>query len=155
MNCSNAQRTKWHQYDYQVMKLHLRTITFLSVFTSLNGFVQTVFALQPEAIYQKANSAVVLIVAPQNHKQVFYGSGVIIDPKGLIVTANHVIANRQNVFVKVSNNVYWGAVLARDRTSNLALIKLQSQQKFPSLRLQSISPRIGQKIYRSGLLTNH
>lgn len=132
------------------MKLHLKTITFLSVFTSLNGFVQTVFALQPEAIYQKANSAVVLVVAPQNPKQVSYGSGVIIDPKGLIVTANHVVANRQNVLVKVSDNVYRGAVLARDRTGDLALIKLQSQHKFPSLRLQSIPPRIGQKIYTLG-----
>ncbi|MBW4686934.1 MAG: trypsin-like peptidase domain-containing protein [Komarekiella atlantica HA4396-MV6] len=132
------------------MKLHFETDFFLSVLASLNGFTQAVIALQPEAIYQKANPAVVFIVAPQNPKLVSYGSGVIISPTGWIITANHVVANQRNVTVKVSEKVYRGAVVARDQNNDLALIKLQSQERLPSLRLQSLPPTIGQKIYVIG-----
>ncbi|MBD2535537.1 serine protease [Nostoc flagelliforme FACHB-838] len=132
------------------MKLHFQTVSLFSIFASINGFNQAVIALQPEAIYQKANPAVVFIVASQNRKPAFYGSGVIISPTGWIVTANHVVANQRNVTVKVSEKVYRGAVVARDLNYDLALIKLQSQERLPTLRLQSIPPKIGQKIYVLG-----
>ena len=132
------------------MKLHFGMITFLSAFTSLNGFAQAGYSLPPEAIYQKTNSAVVFISTPQNRKQVLYGSGFVVDPTGLIVTANHVVGNQQNVTVKVADDTYQGTVFARDRRSDLALIKLRSQKLLPSLRLQALPPRIGQKIYVLG-----
>ncbi|BAY41916.1 putative serine protease (plasmid) [Nostoc sp. NIES-2111] len=132
------------------MKLHFQTGSLLSIFASINGFNQAVIALQPEIIYQKANPAVVAIIALQNRQPVSYGSGVIISPRGWIVTANHVVANQRNVSVKVLEKVYRGAVVARDPNNDLALIKLQSQQRLPSLRLQSIPPKIGQKIYVLG-----
>lgn len=132
------------------MKLYFQTVSLLSIFASINGFNQVVIALQPEAIYQKANPAVVAIIALQNRQPVSYGSGVIISSTGWIVTANHVVANQRNVAVKVSEKVYRGAVLARDPNNDLALIKLQSQERLPSLRLQSIPPKIGQKIYVLG-----
>jgi S1-C subfamily serine protease len=132
------------------MKLHFQTVSLLSIFASINGFNQAVIALQPEAIYQKANPAVVFIVALQNRQPVSYGSGVIISSTGWIITANHVVANQRNVAVKVSEKLYRGAVVARDPNNDLALIKLQSQERLPSLRLQSIPPTIGQKIYVIG-----
>jgi S1-C subfamily serine protease len=113
------------------MKLHFQTVSLLSIFASINGFNHTVVALQPEAIYQKANPAVVAIIALQNRQQASYGSGVIISATGWIVTANHVVANQRNVTVKVSEKVY-------------------RQERLPTLRLQSIPPKIGQKIYVLG-----
>ncbi len=132
------------------MKLHSKMVAFLSLLTSLSSFPQIAVALQPEAIYQKANSAVVFIVVPQNRKQVTYGSGIIISSKGWIVTANHVVENRKNVIIKVSKYNYQGTVVARDPSSDLALIKLQAQMLLPTLTLQSIPPRIGQKIFVIG-----
>jgi S1-C subfamily serine protease len=73
------------------MKIHSKIVAFLSLLTSLSSLPQTAIALQPEAVYQKANSAVVFIVVPQNRKQVIYGSGIIINPKGWIITANHIV----------------------------------------------------------------
>jgi len=132
------------------MEFRFGMITFLSIFTSLNGFTQAGFSLPPEAIYQKTNAAVVFISTPQNRKKISYGSGFIIDPKGWIITVNHVVGNQQNVMVKIADDTYQGTVFARDRRSDLALIKLRSQKLFPSLRLQAIPPRIGQKIYVLG-----
>jgi tetratricopeptide (TPR) repeat protein len=132
------------------MKIHSKIVAFLSLFTSLSSLPQLAIALQPEAVYQKANSAVVFIVVPQNRKQVIYGSGIIINPKGWIITANHIVKNRQNVIIKVADYSYQGTVVARDPSSDLALIKLQSQMLLPTLGLQSIPPRIGQKIFVIG-----
>jgi tetratricopeptide (TPR) repeat protein len=133
-----------------MMKLRSKIATFLGLLTSLSSLPQTAIALQPEAVYQKANSAVVLIVVPQNRKQVIYGSGIIIHPKGWVITANHIVKNRQNVIIKVADYGYYGTVVARDPSSDLALIKLQSQILLPTLGLQSIPPRIGQKIFVIG-----
>jgi tetratricopeptide (TPR) repeat protein len=133
-----------------MMKLHSKMIAFLSLFTSLSSIPQTAIALQPEAVYQKANSAVVFIVVPQNRKQVVYGSGIIINPKGWIITANHIVKNQKNVIIKVADYTYQGTVAARDPNSDLALIKLQPQRLLPTLALQSIPPRIGQKIFVIG-----
>jgi hypothetical protein len=133
-----------------MMKLYSKIVTFLSLFTSFSSISQTAIALQPEAVYQKANSAVVFIVVPQNRKQAIYGSGIIINPKGWIVTVNHIVKNRQNVIIKVADYSYYGTVVARDPSSDLALIKLQSQTLLPTLGLQAVPPRIGQKIFVIG-----
>ncbi len=133
-----------------MMKLRSKIVTFLSLLTSLSSLPQAAIALQPEAVYQKANSAVVFIVVPQNRKQAIYGSGIIINPKGWIITANHIVRNRQNVIIQIADHNYNGTVVARDPGSDLALIKLQSQMLLPTLGLQSIPPRIGQKIFVIG-----
>jgi Trypsin-like peptidase domain/Tetratricopeptide repeat len=133
-----------------MMKIHSKIVAFLSLLTSLSTLPQTAIALQPEAVYQKANSAVVFIVVPQNRKQAIYGSGIIINPKGWIITVNHIVKNRQNVIIKVADYGYYGTVVARDLSSDLALIKLQSQMLMPTVGLQAIPPRIGQKIFVIG-----
>jgi Trypsin-like peptidase domain/Tetratricopeptide repeat len=92
----------------------------------------------------------VFIVVPQNRKQAIYGSGIIINSKGWIITVNHIVKNRQSVIIKVADYDYYGTVVARDLDSDLALIKLQSQMLMPTLGLQAIPPRIGQKIFVIG-----
>ena len=52
------------------------------------------------------------------------GSGFIIDPSGLIVTNNHVIANADQITVTLSDNTALTAhVVGRDPISDLALLK--------------------------------
>jgi serine protease Do len=55
------------------------------------------------------------------------GSGFIIDPAGLIVTNNHVIANAEQITVTLSDNTTLQArVVGRDSVSDLALLKVDA-----------------------------
>jgi serine protease Do len=54
------------------------------------------------------------------------GSGFIIDPSGLIVTNNHVIANAEQITVTLSDDSTLQAeVIGRDVVSDLALLKIE------------------------------
>jgi serine protease Do len=61
------------------------------------------------------------------------GSGFIIDPAGLIVTNNHVIANAQQITVTLSDNtVLQAQVIGRDAITDLALLKVESKTPLPA-----------------------
>ena len=54
------------------------------------------------------------------------GSGFVIDPTGLIVTNNHVIANAEQITVTLSDDtVLQAEVIGRDPVSDLALLKVE------------------------------
>ena len=54
------------------------------------------------------------------------GSGFVIDPSGLIVTNNHVIANAEQITVTLSDDTTLQAeVIGRDAVSDLALLKVE------------------------------
>jgi serine protease Do len=54
------------------------------------------------------------------------GSGFIIDPSGVIVTNNHVIANSEQITVTLSDDtVMQGRVIGRDPVTDLALLKVE------------------------------
>ena len=54
------------------------------------------------------------------------GSGFVIDPSGLIVTNNHVIANAEQITVTLSDDTTLQAeVIGRDSVSDLALLKVE------------------------------
>ena len=61
------------------------------------------------------------------------GSGFIIDPSGLIVTNNHVIANAEQITVTLSDNTTLQArVVGRDPVSDLALLKVDATKPLPA-----------------------
>ena len=61
------------------------------------------------------------------------GSGFIIDPSGLIVTNNHVIANADQITVTLSDNTALQArVVGRDPVSDLALLKIDAPKPLPA-----------------------
>ncbi len=60
------------------------------------------------------------------------GSGVIITPDGYIVTNNHVIANASQLEVTLNNNrTYQAQLIGTDSKSDIALIKIESDEKLP------------------------
>ncbi|MBA7510257.1 Periplasmic serine endoprotease DegP [subsurface metagenome] len=75
------------------------------------------------------------------------GSGVIIDPKGYILTNYHVIAGAEEIKVTLSNGKerkYDGKVIGKDPRTDLAIIKIKSKEKFPAAKLgDSDKIRIG------------
>lgn len=60
-------------------------------------------------------------------KQVGAGSGVILSSDGYIVTNNHVVANADELTVKLNDNrEFKGRVIGADEDSDLALIKIEA-----------------------------
>jgi len=61
------------------------------------------------------------------------GSGFVIDPSGLIVTNNHVIANAEQITVTLSDDTALQAqVIGRDAVTDLALLKVDAKTPLPA-----------------------
>jgi Do/DeqQ family serine protease len=64
------------------------------------------------------------------------GSGVIVDPSGLVVTNNHVIENMTDVKVALADKREIPAkILLRDPRTDLAVLKLTEGANFPTMEL--------------------
>jgi serine protease Do len=61
------------------------------------------------------------------------GSGFVIDPSGLIVTNNHVIASAEQIAVTLSDDTTLQAeVIGRDAVTDLALLKVEPKAPLPA-----------------------
>ena len=80
------------------------------------------------------------------------GSGFIIDPSGLIVTNNHVIANAGEITVTLSDNTTLAAhVVGRDAVSDLALLKVDAKTPLPAAQWgDSTKTRVGDWVLAIG-----
>jgi serine protease Do len=80
------------------------------------------------------------------------GSGFIIDPKGLVVTNNHVIEKADEVTVRtVDGEEYQAEVIGRDQEGDLALLRIKSDQDFPFVKWgSSKKARVGDWVLSIG-----
>src|SRR5467141_265204 len=70
---------------------------------------------------------------PPTSRLASLGSGFIIDPSGLIVTNNHVIANAEQIAVTLSDDTTLQAeIVGRDTVSDLALLKIEPKAPLPA-----------------------
>ena len=67
---------------------------------------------------------------PRERKASSLGSGFIIDKKGIVITNNHVIANAEDILVKVDNVEYKAKVIGADPYADLAVLKIESKNDF-------------------------
>ena len=74
------------------------------------------------------------------------GSGVLVDPKGYILTNNHVIENAQEIIVRLSDQRKFTAKLVgRDPKSDIAVLKVDAPKPLPAAELgDSDHLRVGQ-----------
>jgi serine protease Do len=74
------------------------------------------------------------------------GSGVIVDPKGYILTNNHVIENAREITVRLSDARKFAATLVgRDPKTDLAVLKVEAPAPLPAAELaDSDRLRVGQ-----------
>ncbi len=82
----------------------------------------------------------------EGRPQVAGGSGFIVSPDGYIMTNNHVVEGAQKVEVRLPNTekVYDAKIIGRDPATDLAVIKIESDQPLPTLRLgNSDAIRVG------------
>ncbi len=63
---------------------------------------------------------------PQERKQLSLGSGVIVDPNGIILTNNHVVKGAQRITVTINQNTYKGKVIGADAKTDLAVVKINA-----------------------------
>ena len=64
------------------------------------------------------------------------GSGVIVDPSGLVVTNHHVIEGMNEVRIALSDKrEYEAEIVLRDPRTDLAVLKIKSDERFPVLEL--------------------
>ena len=100
-------------------------------------------------VYRSSNPAVVTIKTTTST-----GSGSIISPEGLVITNEHVIRDAKNGSVRIINNegkTYNGQVLTVDRKNDLALVRIASSDRFPSLPFADReSILVGQKVFAIG-----
>lgn len=93
-----------------------------------------------------------------------FGSGSIVKPEGLVITNNHVVqpARGGQIDIKlISGKQYTGQVVATDPVNDLALIKLNTQDRLPTVSIGSPSSlqtgqsvcAIGSPFARPGVLT--
>jgi serine protease Do len=80
------------------------------------------------------------------------GSGFIIDPKGLIITNNHVVENADEIIVKLSTGKEFKAkVVGRDSKTDIALIELKTPAVLPAVKLgDSDGMQVGQWVVAIG-----
>ena len=70
---------------------------------------------------------------PNGPRAASLGSGFIVDPSGLIVTNNHVIANAEGITVTLSDDTSLQAqVIGRDSITDLALLKVEPKAPLPA-----------------------
>ncbi len=82
------------------------------------------------------------------------GSGVIVDPSGIVITCAHVIENAKEILVKLSDNrEFKGKVIAKDSQNDLAAIRLKGVSKkapLPSISLEQNDVEVGDVILAIG-----
>ena len=80
------------------------------------------------------------------------GSGFIIDPSGLVVTNNHVIADADEITVTMQDDTNFKAeVVGRDTKIDVALLRIKSAKPLPSVKFgDSDQTRIGDWVLAIG-----
>ncbi len=80
------------------------------------------------------------------------GSGFVVDPSGLIVTNNHVIAGAEEITVILPDDTNLKArIVGRDTVTDLALLKVEPKQPLPQLKWgDSNKARVGDWVLAIG-----
>jgi serine protease Do len=80
------------------------------------------------------------------------GSGFIIDPSGIVITNNHVVADADEVKVILQNDQEFTAkILGRDPKTDVAVLKIESKTPLPAVKwADSTKARIGEWVMAIG-----
>ena len=89
---------------------------------------------------------------PQERQSSALGSGFIIDKKGIVITNNHVIADADDIIVRVDGDKdYKATVVGADPLSDIAVLKLQTKETFKPVKFgDSDKARIGDWVIAIG-----
>merc|ERR1711965_1229818 len=81
---------------------------------------------------------------PTERKASALGSGFIIKKDGIVITNNHVIANAEDILVKVGEKEYKAKVVGSDPFADIAVLKIDTKDKFTTVKFgDSDNARVG------------
>ena len=75
----------------------------------------------------------------QREKASSLGSGFIINKNGTVITNNHVIANAEDIVVRVNGKDYKAKVLGADPLADIAVIKINSKDSFTPVKFEILT----------------
>jgi serine protease Do len=89
---------------------------------------------------------------PEQQRVRSLGSGVIVDPKGYIITNNHVVEDATRIKVSVpGGDEYTAKVIGTDPIGDIAVIKISGNKDFPYVRIgDSKKMRVGDWVIAIG-----
>jgi serine protease Do len=89
--------------------------------------------------------------APKERKSFSLGSGVIVDPKGFILTANHVIQGADEIKVTLyDKREFTGKIVGTDAMTDIGVIKIEADD-LPTIRMGDSSKlRVGDAVLAIG-----
>ena len=67
---------------------------------------------------------------PTERKAASLGSGFVIDEEGIVITNNHVVANAEDILVRVGEKEYEAKVIGTDPYMDIAVIKMETKDKY-------------------------
>ena len=71
---------------------------------------------------------------PSERKASALGSGFIIKENGIVITNNHVIANAEDILVKVGDKEYKAKLVGADPYMDIAVLKMETKDKFTTVK---------------------
>ena len=81
---------------------------------------------------------------PTERKAASLGSGFIIKEDGTVITNNHVIANAEDILVRVGDKEYKAEVIGADPYMDIAVLKMKTKEKFSTVNFgDSDKARVG------------
>ena len=88
---------------------------------------------------------------PTERKASSLGSGFIIKENGIVITNNHVIANADDILIKVNKKEYKAEVVGADPYMDIAVLKMQTKDKFKPVKFgDSDRARVGDWVIAIG-----
>jgi serine protease Do len=81
---------------------------------------------------------------PTERQATGLGSGFIIKDDGIVITNNHVIANAEDILVRVGKKEYKAKLLGADPYMDIAVLKMETKDKFKTVKFgDSDTARVG------------
>ena len=88
---------------------------------------------------------------PTERKASSLGSGFIIKEEGIVITNNHVIANAEDILIRVGDKEYNAEVIGADPYMDLAVLKMKTKDKFKPVSFgDSNKARVGDWVVAIG-----
>ncbi len=88
---------------------------------------------------------------PTERKATSLGSGFVLEKNGIVITNNHVIANAEDIIVRVNNKEYEAKVIGADPYSDIAVLKIKSSDTFKTVEFgNSDKARVGDWVVAIG-----
>ncbi len=88
---------------------------------------------------------------PSERKASSLGSGFVIKKDGIVVTNNHVIANADDIIVRVANKEYAAKVIGADPYADIAVLKIETKDTFQPVSFgNSDNARVGDWVVAIG-----